>query len=286
MKKILILVCLILSVSLFADEKEDGKSTASRKESSHKEKVIKDDEAIFELFDEKVAKELLEKKHIASTKYRERDMSTKLLPSSDLAKKISEVAASKSKKRTPAFLTEQLYLYEKGGEESVDISKILRSISSLKGTEYFSHSSQAMKPLYVEAYAVKEVKNGKKIEYEKIPDPVEGDADGLTILTKQSDLTFGDHIYRYQYFSKGNASGAVCTNVDTFKKSIFTVLSPEDLCIQITVQDIGSHLVVYCSTIANFARVPGIKDKVINAFSSRAEALYKWFIKEYEKASK
>ena len=277
MKKITAILFLLFAGLIFAgllfayDSGAIGKTAAVKK-------------VLLQILDEKNAGILAEEGVITSYKYKTSDMKPVLAPFSPLVTGISKsFNEEKDSNFKPVFLMEQLYLYKKDKNIQRDISKILRRISALEGVEYYSHSRGKMRTLYAKSFAVKEVKNGKKTDYEKIPDPLEVPAEGLTVLVRQEDLTFGDNIYRYEYFTDGNSCGMVCRNAETLKYSIFKVISPEQLRVVLAVHDLDGCLAVYCATAADFARFPGLEKKLKNSFSSRSEALYKWFIREYEK---
>lgn len=285
MKKITAIFFLLFFGLLFAEERDiDGKTTASKNTVLEDKERAAAEKALVSILDEKNAGILAEEGIITSYKYKSSDMEPVLQPFSGLLTGISEFFnTDRSSRFKPVFLMEQLYLHKKEKGVQRDISKILRRISALEGIEYYSHSRGKMRTLYAKSFAVKAVKNGKKTEYEKIPDPLEGDAGGLTVLARQEDLTFGDTIYRYRYFTDGNSCGTVCQNAETLKYSIFRVIAPEHLRVVLAVHDLDGYLVIYCATAADFTKLPGLETKLKNSFSSRSEALYKWFIREYEK---
>ena len=220
---------------------------------------------------------LVSKGSLLTYKYKSADMSPALVPDLPLMRKIGALKRKTDKK--PAFLIENLYLYKKETDTKIDCSKILRSVSKLEGLQYYSHSRQAMRTFYKKSYAVKETVKGV---FEKIADPIEGPADGLTVLAQQEDLTFGNYRYEYGYFQDGNDTGLICVNTETLKYSVFKVIAPYNLQVTLTVHDLGGYLLVYCSTAADFTRLPGLEKKLKNSFSARSQALYDWFIHQYK----
>lgn len=223
---------------------------------------------------------LINENKVEFTRYAEKDMSPKLVLKTSLADRITR--AEENQKFSPVFIMENLYLTKKETEKPQDISKILRSVSTLEGLQYYSHSRGAMRLLYKTSHAVAETKNfdGKTV-YEKIPDPIDAEDDGLTVLVRQEDLTFGNYIYENKYFQDNKNAGMICTNTETLKYSIFKVIPPRNLKVSLIIQDIGDYLLIYACTQANFTKLPGIEKKLRNSFSSRAEAMYQWFINQY-----
>lgn len=217
---------------------------------------------------------------VVTTRYADKDMQHKLIPQTNLAKRVMH--ENKDSNFSPVFIMEGLYLIKKENGISKDISKILRSVSTLEGLEYYSNSRKKMRLLYKTSHAVEKIENsGGKITYNKIPDPTEGKADGMKILVRQEDLTFGDYIYEYTYFSENSGAGMICTNTSVLKYSVFKAVRPNNLKVSLLAEDLGDYLLVYSCTEANFIKLAGIGKKLSNSFLSRAEAMYSWFIKQY-----
>ncbi len=202
-------------------------------------------ERLSKIIGAEAAGELVSKGSLLTYKYKSADMSPALVPDLPLMRKIGASEAVRGKKS--AFLIENLYLYKKETDKKVDSSKILRSVSKLEGLQYYSYSRKAMRILYKKSYAVKETVKGV---FEKIADPIEGPADGLTVLAQQEDLTFGSYRYGYEYFQDRNDTGLICVNTETLKYSFFNVISPYNLRITLAVHDADGYVLVYCATAA------------------------------------
>ena len=234
-------------------------------------------ERLSKIIGAEAAGELVSKGSLLTYKYKSADMSPAAAPRLPLIRKIGALKRKTDKK--PAFLIENLYLYKKETDTKIDCSKILRSVSKLEGLQYYSHSRQAMRTFYKKSYAVKETAKGV---FEKIADPIEGPADGLTVLVQQEDRTFGNYRYEYGYFQDRNDTGLICVNTETLKYSFFNVISPYNLRITLAVHDADGYVLVYCATAADFTKLPGLEKKLKNSFSARSQALYDWFIHQYK----
>ena len=261
------IVCLF---SIFANENPSVRSIEQR---------------LAEILDSKIAAELVQKKEILKLKYGASNMKPEMMPVSALSEKMSPLLLAKKK---PAFLGEFISLYKKEGPNNPDVSKILRHISGLEGIEYFSNSYQEMRPFYLTSYAVKEARTSDGVVYERIDDPLNGEVDGLQILARQVDATFGDFIYRYKYFKNGNDIGMICLNTQkiTHPWLSFVSLQPEGMLVSISVLDIGDHILVYCLLSAKFTVIPFVGGRIKRSFSSRLTAIYNWFMEEYKCAEK
>lgn len=227
-----------------------------------------------------VAEILLRDGMLRRTVYRDDEAGLSLLPKIPLALEASQFWAGE---KAP-FISETVYLYKKHderitpqGTETAAVSVILRSLSRLEGLEYYSNSRQKMRTLYQQSYAVVSEENRTRI-----PDPVEGSSDGLSVVAVQEDLTFGEYAYRYDYREKSATAAFFSTNLDSLKYGIIRVIKPENLRIALLVHDLGDYLLVYNLTRAEFLAVPGMEKKLNASFSSRADAMYGWFIDEYE----
>lgn len=229
-----------------------------------------------------LASELVQKNEILKLKYGASSMKFEMLPKSNLSDKMREFFL----KQKPAFSGEFLTLYKKTGSNDPDVSKILRHISDLEGIEYFSNSHKEMRPLYLTSYAVKEVKDSDGVAYERIDDPLDEEVDGLQILARHVDATFGDFIYRYRYFKSGNDVGMICINTQkiTHPDISLIALQPDAFIVSMAVYDLDDYILIHCSSTAKFPLIPFVGSRIKRSFSSRLMAVYNWFIDEYKRA--
>lgn len=240
------------------------------------------DQVLSGMLPAKTVKELRAQGVIQHSVYRDSKAVLELAPDTALAAGAAAFWAGDQ----PPFFCETLYLYEKpsahqgaAGDETEEVAVILRSLSRLEGLEYFSTSRQKMRTLYASSYAVKGPDSR-----EKIVDPAFGNADGQTIYAVQKDLTFGEYLYRYDYRETDDSVAFYSRNVDGLKYTLFKLINPERMRISLVVQDLGSHLLIYSLTRVDFLAVPGIEGKINASFTTRAEAMYRWFINEYERS--
>ncbi len=228
-----------------------------------------------------VAAELVGKGTIQNTVYREKGVAPKLAPATPLAKEAVSFWSGKD----PSFFVETLSLYKKpdakkgpAGSDRGLVSALLRSISKLQGVEYFSHSRNKMRKLYEKSYVIDGISTKKKIA-----DPVSGSADGLSLVALQKDLTFGEYLYSYRYRENEDSVAFYSANLQAMSYAVIKVLDPDRLRVSLVVQDLGDYFLVYNLTRADFFAIPGLEEKVNGSFTARAEAIYGWFLKEYEK---
>lgn len=236
-----------------------------------------------ELLPAKIVTALLSEGHIQNTMYRKRDAYPSLAPDTRLA----DQAIDNWDGELPPFFSETLYLYKKKNISSNTpttgrrtISQILRSVSSLEGLEYFSTSRQKMRTLYEKSYTV----NNDR-DRQRIADPLDGDGDGLVLTAIHKDLTFGEYAYTYAYKTDPSGAAFFSRNIDALKYSFIKLIDSGNLRVSLVVHDLQDHLLIYAITRASFPAIPGIDGKINASFSTRAEAMYNWFISEYEKSN-
>lgn len=187
--------------------------------------------------------------------------------------------------KAPAFFVETLYLYKKkAGVETAPggdiprISSILRSLSKLEGIEYYSTSRKKMRTLYSKSYTIDDLTAKKRI-----PDQTAGSADGVSVFALQKDLTFGEYVYRYSYRENADSVAFFSQNLEPMSYTVIKVLDSGRLRVSLIVQDFGDYLLVYGLTRADFPALPAIEGHLNSSFTTRADAVYTWFIREYEK---
>ena len=193
---------------------------------------------------------------------------------------VPQTFAENWNKGDPVFLLEALYLHKKtqGGVKDVEkISRIIHSVSKLEGLQYYSSSRKKMRTLYEASYIIEDPKTEQRIA-----DPVDNPAADFSVYVLQKDLTFGKNIYRCRFCSDADSAGFISTNVDALKYSIFKAMEPENLEASIAVIDLGEYLLVYMLTQATFTAPSVFRERVQNSFRTRGEAIYKWFIAQYE----
>ena len=230
---------------------------------------------------EKTAQELQVKGTLQNSSYRKTGTALKLAPNIAFIREANNIPQVP---KTP-FFVENLYLYKKAsgktGPVGVDVQKIssiLRSLSRLEGIQYYSTSRKKMRTLYEKSYVVDGAKTKKRIA-----DPVEGSADGMKVIAIQKDLTFGEYLYQYSYRQTQDTVAFFSENLEPMSLSFIKLIDPENLHVSLVVYDMGDSLLVYGLTCADFPAIPGLESKLSASFSTRADAVYKWFISEYEK---
>ena len=201
-----------------------------------------------------------------------------LVPDTELSKL---AVAHWDNSEKPRLTTEKLFYIDKktiGSKSNFsidDVSKIIRSISTMKGTEYYSNRHKKWETLYHEAYLVK-----SPSDKSKIPDQTEGSADGKTLYCMQDDNSFGKCYYTLSYKQRENEVSVCFDNFEPLKFGFITAAKAHNVKINLVVVDEGEHFFVYLMVQAYYPRISVLENKMIDSFNARVDSIYKWFVKE------
>jgi len=183
----------------------------------------------------------------------------------------------------PNMLVESLYLYKKPVQydttngswfsQRTGIFNQVAAISTLTGVQYHS-SSRGESRVFYEYSSVVDGPNGRN----PLPDPVYTRLPStMTLHAKQRDLTFGENIYRYDYRVTSDAIIFTQENVTSLSIGIIPVIGKGKLRSVMAIIDCGDSILIYSVSMVNALSVPGLKDRMTSSFSSRAEAVLRWF---------
>lgn len=161
-----------------------------------------------------------------------------------------------------------------------DVSKVIRSISTMKGTEYYSNRHKKWETLYHEAYLVDSPENK-----ERIPDDTEGSADGKTLYCMQDDNSFGKCYYSLSYKQRANEVSVCFDNFEPLKFAFITAAKAHNIKINLVAVDEGDYFLVYLMVQAYYPRISMLEEKMIDSFNARVDSIYKWFVKEMGEAA-
>lgn len=235
-----------------------------------------------QILPEKTVTALKEKGRLVNTRYMSETVELIYKPDTPLVKIAADVWPETKEK--PVYYSEQIYLLNKktlgsGNPEKNNIeyaSKVLRSASKMQGMQYYSNTDKKVTTLYKECYCIKGPKNR-----EKIADDTEGSADGKILYCLQNDHSFGKTEYRLEYHQTADEVNANYINISPLYVGIFKGVDTDDLMISIVMTDCGDDLVVYMLVRSKFPAVKMLEDSMNDSFSSRLDAIYKWFIEQF-----
>lgn len=221
-----------------------------------------------------------------STQIQLKDPRPLLVPDSELTK---NTVQSVFNELEPSILVETIYLYEKPMEnrgrswtnsEYVSLYNAVRALSTLSGIEYFSASRNKMRTFY-ELSTLIDDPESKKV----LPDPIVSiPAATSKLYARQKDLTFGDNIYTYDFYTANSEIIFIQENLTTMSYGIIPILRKNRLRTVVSITDTEKYLLVYAASMARAVMLPGIEGKVRDSFSNRSDAVYDWFSSQADAA--
>ncbi len=157
-----------------------------------------------------------------------------------------------------------------------DVSRVCRSISKMQGMKYYSSTRKKELVLYEKAFTIEDAKSSNPI-----PDKISGSAEGQKIYALQDDNSFGVTRYELNYHQNENALMARFVNKDVMGIGPFKAIYEDNMVINLVVIDCGENILLYLSDDLNSVKFPGIKGQITDSITSRMEAIYKWFFKQF-----
>ena len=224
-----------------------------------------------------IFQKLLEKGEYRVQYFKESGRDFTLYPQTELG---SLLTKTWTETKDPVFVAESLFLIEKPeGSNQLDtalISRIMRSVSSMEGIEYYSNSEKKMKTLYSQSYTIDNLEDKNRI-----PDNVDGSAENLSVYAFQEDGSFGDNYYQIDYRQRENEVSMVIRLMEPLKYGLVTAVKANNLVFNIDVLDKGSYLVMYVGAKVKFPAISLLENKLNKSFGSRITALHDWFKSSY-----
>lgn len=156
------------------------------------------------------------------------------------------------------------------------VSKIVRSISKMKGMQYYSNTRKKWETLYSDSYRIE-----NSSSTEPVPDLLDGTADGQTMFAYMVEHSFGKGIYKIQYNENSRAVAMRMENVSALNYGIIKAVNPGKLKIAINIIDDGDGYFVYIALCADTMKLSAFEKKMNKSFQSRLDAIFKWLTLQF-----
>lgn len=182
----------------------------------------------------------------------------------------------------PSLLAETLRLYRKPlsfrhpwtEAERAELYNKTLTLSALAGIQCFSTSRGRMRTFY-ESSSVVSGPDGKVC----LPDPsLSSPSAQYTLYARQKDFTFGDNIYKYDYYLRDDLMLFVQENLTTMYYGIIPVVRKNNLRSVIAIIDSGDYLLVYAVAMAKAMNAHGTKARISTSLLARIDTVYGCFI--------
>jgi hypothetical protein len=157
-------------------------------------------------------------------------------------------------------------------ERVTTIGNRLRSVSTLKGIEYYSASRGRIRILFEEAYCVASAGSASRVadpQRESLPDREEA-------FAYLKDSTFGGNDMRLEYRGGKLPLSMSVENLSAMRIGPITAVKPGRFEIVLSVRDEGEWIVVYALALARSQALPGLRDRIRESASNRVDALLGW----------
>ena len=146
--------------------------------------------------------------------------------------------------------------FERNGKSTVDIANYLTSLSTIKGTQYYSQRENKVTTLFTDAYTVDQPRNAKRIEDHHLVPPL---PQSLDIYGMLEDSRFKDNVYQFSYL---------------FEESHIKLKITMDIAITENEIQVSSTGACKPAVLPSF-----LEKRVNNAIANRIDALFGWFEK-------
>ena len=189
----------------------------------------------------------------------------------------------------PSVMVETLYLYKKppqaemttwSAEEKANLYNEILALSTLAGIQYYSVSRGSMRTLYETSQVIDGPSTRRPLPDPAFPRPPAE----LTVYARQKDLTFGDNVYQYIFYTAPGIMIFTQQNITPLSAGIITAVGRNNLRSTVAILDAGEYLLVYMASMARAASLPGMRERIGNSFTNRAEAIIQWFSNQADAA--
>lgn len=176
----------------------------------------------------------------------------------------------------PNFKKEKKFTI-KSDKELIEVAKILHSISTLEGIQYYSNTHDKWETLYHKAGFIANP-DSEKI----LPDSYYGGTN-KTYYCLLEDNSLGDCVFKINYVENNSAINAKFIIVKPITFMGITGISPNNLDILLNVTKTESTLQFTIQIVAKYQTISFLESKLEKSLNARLDALYKWFVDEITK---
>ena len=167
--------------------------------------------------------------------------------------------------------------YDRNGKSTADIVNYLTSLSTIKGTQYYSQSKKEVTTLFTDACTVDHPRNANRIEDHKLGNPL---PQGIDIYGMLEDSRFKDNVYQFSFLFGDNHITLKITNMDNLKYGPIKAIETHCFLVLMNIVLTDNEIQVYNVGFCKPTVLPSFMEKrVNNAITNRIDALFGWFEK-------
>ncbi len=209
--------------------------------------------------------------------YQDKFSTLSLLPGHDLSERIKTELNKREGQTTVEVLTRiRLTEAEQAKLNKLELYNLLRSVSTMQGIEYYSLTYGRMRELFKHSYAISNSK-AKAALADPLVTSVPQEAE---ILMMQDDTTFGENVYRADYFVSQNDDAILVdiVNESTLRFNLLPIFEPDNLFTSMLIVPDGQGSVLFYGVIAaKVPAIPFVKNRFQESLINRLIALRGWF---------
>lgn len=162
------------------------------------------------------------------------------------------------------------------------VYNVLRSVSTMKGVQYYSVTRGRYRTLFEESYPVQSMERPVRIA-----DPVVAEIPPFSqVIVFQDDTTFDQNYSRWVYRYAGDEISISITNLTPLKYSFLKMADPEQMQIHLLVRPMEEGISFYGCAVVKSAKFLGLEKTKKESFYNRIKAIYTWFKEELGKELK
>lgn len=156
------------------------------------------------------------------------------------------------------------------------VSKIVRSVSKMKGMEYYSNTRKKWEVLYKDAYSVESADSTTAVS-----DDLTGSSDGKTSYALLDEHTLGKSVYKTTYHENAKMVVMEMKNVTAMNYGIIKLIDPEKCKIAVALIDDGDGYFVYIGMQTDFMQMAALEKKLNASFQARLDAIFNWITLQF-----
>lgn len=156
------------------------------------------------------------------------------------------------------------------------VSKIVRSISEMKGMEYYSNTRKKWETLYLDAFRVENPE-----EIIPVPDNLEGNSDGKRLYAYLVEHTFGKGVYEIKYHENSKVVYMEMENATPLYYGFIKAVDPGKCKIAINVIEEEDGYFVFIGMRVDMMQLGVMEKKMNKSFQARLDAIFNWITLQF-----
>lgn len=160
------------------------------------------------------------------------------------------------------------------------VSKIVRSISKMKGMMYYSNTRKRYEVLYKEAFRINTKVSVAHPPYPYAADDPEG-KEGDTVYALLDEHTFGKAEYKIDYLKNDKCVAMKMENMSDLSYGFIKAVKPHDFKMAVVAVDVGDGYFFYVAMNVDFMQMSFLEGKMNRSFTARIRAVKDFIVEQF-----